>query len=163
MNATVTLTVCLLAALVCAAGCAGIGGGQPTPVPTTVAVTPVPTTEVPTTPAPVQTTASLRPGPTETLPTSMPVDINVEKGGTYSTTIFFKFNGGKGQSFVSKVDVRVTRPDGTVVTGNLIPQVGQEVVLEGTKGDDRAEVIVTMKTGSVYKVIDQLMPYKTRG
>jgi hypothetical protein len=41
--------------------------------------------------------------------------------------------------------------------------MGQTVVLEGTNGTDRVEVIVTMNTGNIYKVIDQQMPFKTRG
>jgi hypothetical protein len=44
----------------------------------------------------------------------------------------------------------------------LKPLKGETVELEGTQGTDRVEVIVTMNTGSAYKVIDQQMPYKTR-
>jgi hypothetical protein len=151
-----------LATLLTVAGCSGIGGSQATPVPT-VPQTTIQTVAVSTTALPTATTSSLKPGSTDTLPSSTPVDINVEKAGTYATTIITNFNGGKGMGFVSKVDVKVTRADGTVVTGTLKPMMGQTLELEGTNGTDRVEVIVTMKTGNVYKVIDQQMPYKTRG
>ena len=73
------------------------------------------------------------------------------------------FDGGKGMSQVSRIDVKVTRPDGSVVTGIVKPEKGETLELEGTKGADRVEVTVTMKSGVSYKVYDQLVPYKTRG
>lgn len=153
--------VAVLVVLLLAAGCTG-GGGQTTPAPT-AAPTQVPTLAVSTTVLPTAAGGSTKPGPTQTLPAATPVSFSVEKGGTYSTTIITTFDGGKGMSGVSKVDVRVTRPDGTVVTGVLKPMKGETVELEGTRGTDRVEVIVTMNTGNVYTVIDQQMPYKTRG
>jgi hypothetical protein len=153
--------VSVLVALLVVAGCTG-GGGQTTPAqtaaPTQIQTLAVSTTVLPTTPG-----SSTQPGPTQTLPPATPVSFSVEKAGTYSTTIITTFDGGKGMSGVSKVDVRVTRPDGTVVTGVLKPLKGETVELEGTQGTDRVEVIVTMNTGNVYTVIDQQMPYKTRG
>jgi hypothetical protein len=153
--------VAVLVAIVFAAGCTG-GGGQTTPAPT-AAPTQLQTLAVSTTLLPTNAGSSTQPGPTQSLPAATPVSFSVEKGGTYSTTIITTFDGGKGMSGVSKVDVRVTRPDGTVVTGVLKPMKGETVELEGTRGTDRVEVIVTMNTGNVYTVIDQKMPYKTRG
>ena len=163
MNFRITVPVIVvLAALIFAAGCTLGGGGQPTPAPT-AQPTPVPTMAVSTTALQTNAGSSTEPGPTQTLPSATPVSCSVEKAGTYSTTIITTFDGGKGMSAVSKVDVRVTRPDGSVVTGVLKPLKGETVELEGTKGTDRVEVIVTMNTGNVYKVIDQQMPFKTRG
>ncbi len=153
--------IAVLVALLVAAGCTG-GGGQTTPAPT-AAPTEVQTLAVSTTVLPTAAGGSTQPGPTQTLPPATPVSFTVEKAGTYSTTIITTFDGGKGMSGVNKVDVRVTRADGTVVTGVLKPMKGETVELEGTKGTDRVEVIVTMNTGNVYTVIDQQMPYKTRG
>jgi hypothetical protein len=153
--------IAVLAALLVVAGCTG-GGGQTTQA-QTAAPTQVPTLAVSTTVLPTAAGSSTRPGPTQTLPPATPVSFSVEKGGTYSTTIITTFDGGKGMSGVSKVDVRVTRADGSVVTGVLKPLKGDTVELEGTRGTDRVEVIVTMNTGSVYTVIDQQMPFKTRG
>ena len=164
MNFRITVPVIVvLAALIFAAGCTLGGSGQTTPAPT-AQPTPIPTMAVSTTALQTNAGSSIEPGPTQTLPSITPVSFSVEKGGTYSTTITTTFNGGKGMGAVSRVDVRVTRPNGSVVTGLLNkPIMGQTVDLEGTNGTDRVEVIVTMNTGNVYKVIDQQMPFKTRG
>lgn len=162
MKYTWIIPVLLIAAILLTAGCTLIGGGKPTPAPTTVPPTPIvtapPVTTVPTTPG-----GSTVPGPTQTIPVAQSVSVTAEKAGTYSTTIITSFDGGKGINFVSKIDVRVTRPDGSVVTGVLQPSMGDTLELEGTSGTDRVEVIVTMKSGDVYKIIDQQLPYKTRG
>lgn len=161
MNKNVIPGLCLaLVAILLIAGCTSSAPQQiATPVPT-----PIETMAVSTTPLPLATTGgSLQPGPTQTIPPVTAVSIVVEKAGTYSTTIITHFDGGKGLSQVSKIDVRVTRPDGSVVTGVVKNEKGETLELEGTNGTDRVEVIVTMKSGNIYKVIDQLMPYKTRG
>ncbi len=158
MKAGVLIALTLIAAIL-AAGCTGT---KTTPVETTVATT-VETTAIPTTEVVATTPAgSTEPGPTQTIPVNQEVSISVEKAGMYSTTIITAFNGGKGLNFVSRIDVKVTRPDGSVVTGSLQPVVGSTLELEGTPGTDRVEVTVFMKDGKVYKVIDQQMPYKTR-
>jgi len=138
------------------------GGGQTTPAPT-AQPTPVPTMAVSTTALQTNAGSSTEPGPTQTLPSATPVSFSVEKAGTYSKTIITTFDGGKGMGAVSRVDVRVTHPDGSVVTGVLKPLTGETLPLDGTEGTDRVEVIVTMNTGNVYKVIDKQMPFKTRG
>jgi ABC-type glycerol-3-phosphate transport system substrate-binding protein len=162
MKYIVIVPAVLLAALILAAGCTG-GGGQATPAATT-APTPVPTMQLSTSALPTTSAgASIQPGPTDTMPEEDAVTVTVEKGGTYSTTIITSFDGGKGSKIVSKIDVRVTRPDGSVVTGVLKPLIGENIELEGTNGTDRVEVIVTLMSGKVYKIIDQQMPYKTRG
>lgn len=163
MSKVIFPVVLVLAALLFAVGCSGIGGGQATPTPI-APPTPVQTLAVSATALPTTGGGgSTQPGSTQTLPPATPVSISVEKAGTYMTTIIAHFDGGKGMSAVSKVDVRVTRPDGSVVTGVLKPLKGETVELEGTNGTDRVEVIITMNTGNVYEVIDQQMPYKTRG
>ena len=150
----------VLSLLLLAAGCTSPAPRQPsTPVPT-----PEQTREVTTSALPTATPAgSTLPGPTQTIPSQTQVFVGVEKAGTYSTTIITSFDGGKGMSQVSKIDVRVTHPDGSVVSGTMKPIKGETLELEGTNGTDRAEVTVTMMSGNVYKIIDQLMPYKTRG
>jgi len=143
------------------AGCTG-GGGQTTPT-QTVPPTPIATMVVSTTAQTTRGCESIQPGPTQTIPPQEEISVSVEKAGTYSTTIITHFNGGKGINFVSRIDVRVTRPDCSVVSGQLKPMVGETLELEGTQGSDRVEVVATMKSGNVYTIIDQLMPYKTRG
>ena len=150
--------VLVLAMLLVIAGCSSpeqpVVTPTPTPVPTTVPTTPP--TPVPT------TTASTIPEPTDTLPPQWPVSVTVEKSGMYSTTIITHFDGGKGLIFVSRMDVRVTHPDGTVLTGGIAkPGMGDTVEVAGTSGNDRVEVRLTMANGGVYKVIDQQMGYKS--
>ena len=148
----------VLGVLLVVAGCSSpeqpVVTPTPTPVPTTVPTTPP--TPVPT------TTASTIPEPTDTLPPQWPVSVTVEKSGMYSTTIITHFDGGKGLIFVSRMDVRVTHPDGTVLTKGIAkPGMGDTVEIPGTSGNDRVEVMLTMANGGVYKVIDQQMGYKS--
>jgi len=148
------------AVLLVVAGCSSPPQPVVTPTPT-----PVPTTEPTTSPTPVPTTkASTIPGPTDTLPPQWPVSVTVEKSGMYSTTIITHFDGGKGSIFVSRMDVRVTHPDGTV-SMDFLPKskigAGATIEIPGTNGTDRVEVMLTMANGEVYKVVDQQMAYKS--
>lgn len=148
----------VLAVLLIVAGCASPDQPVVTPNPT-----PIPT-EVPTTlPTPVPTTrASTIPGPVDTLPPQWPLSITVEKAGMYSSTLITHFDGGKGIVFVSRIDVRVTHPDGTVLTDGITkPKMGDTVEIAGTSGTDRVEVMVTMVSGETFKVIDRQMGYKS--
>jgi nitrous oxide reductase accessory protein NosL len=150
----------MLAVLLMVAGCFSPSQPVVTPTPTPIP-TPVPTTP----PTPVPTTmASTIPGPTDTLPPQWPISITVEKSGMYSSTIITHFDGGKGLIYVSRMDVRVTYPDGTVLTDGIMkPRMGDTVEIPGTSGMDRAEVILTMANGQIYTVVDQQMPYKSHG
>jgi len=67
-------------------------------------------------------------------------------------------------NFVSRIDVRVTHPDGSVVTDKMTKPVnGATLELAGTNGTDRVEVTAVMMSGEVYKIIDQQIQYKSRG
>jgi len=82
----------------------------------------------------------------------------------YSRTIITHFDGGKGMLYVSRMDVRVTYPDGTVLTDGINkPKMGDTVEILGTSGTDRIEVLLSMANGQVYKVVDQQMPYMVHG
>ncbi|HSA38602.1 MAG TPA: hypothetical protein P5013_06910 [Methanoregula sp.] len=148
----------VLAMLLIVAGCSS--PDQPVVTPT---LTPVPTQEPTTLPTPVPTTrASTIPGPVDTLPPQWPLSITVEKAGMYSSTIITHFDGGKGIVFVSRMDVRVTHPDGTILTDGITkPKMGDTIEISGTSGTDRVEVMVTMVSGETYKVIDRQMVYKS--
>ena len=153
----VLISAFVLAVLLVAAGCFESEPPVITPTPTTV-----PTTMPATSPTPVPTTkASTLPGPTETLPPQWPLSFTVEKAGMYSTTIITHFDGGKGLMYVTRMDVRVTHPDGTVLTDGIVkPRMGDTVEIAGTSGTDRVEVIVAMASGEVFKVIDKQVAYK---
>jgi hypothetical protein len=103
------------------------------------------------------------PGPVQTLPPGKDVTIQINEKDTSYATITVIFSGGEGQIAVRDILVMVTHPDGTVLTGHLPPVKGEELVFQGTRDTDRIEVWVTLNTGIRYKVIDQLLPYRTRG
>jgi hypothetical protein len=162
MKIMLTLSVItVFVVIIFTAGCTG-GGGQTTPAQTALP-TPIDTMAVFTAAHTTSIVGSTQPGPTQTIPPGEAVSVSVEKAGTYSTTIIAHFDGGKGINFVSRIEVRVTRPDGSAEIKNLQPEVGKEVEIEGTQGTDRIEVTAYMKSGKVYKIIDQQMPYKRRG
>jgi len=80
------------------------------------------------------------------------------------------FQGGKGQISVKKIDVKLTRTDGSTQTATVGINKGDEFDLDGTRGTgslqgqpDRVEVWVTMNSGTTYKVADVIREYRTRG
>jgi hypothetical protein len=80
------------------------------------------------------------------------------------------FQGGMGMIHVKKIDVKLTRADGTTQMANLGTKKGDVVDLDGTRGSgsergqiDRVEVWVTMDNGQTYKTNDDLREYRTRG
>lgn len=145
-SATVMLVLCALLA-----GCTSPTASELKP-----AETPVPTTLSPIS-VPVVTVVAT-PDAVETLPSEQYVDLVISKQRPDST-IHLLFNGGKGEVFVQNILLKVTLSNGGVVEqymndGNRKPRRGDELIVEGTRGNDRAEVFVTT-AGKTYKVIDQ--------
>jgi hypothetical protein len=132
---------------------AGCSGDKPAPVPTPTAV---PSTET-TVATPPPTTATPAPEPVVTLPEKQDVDLALTKDRTYST-ISLLYNGGGGELFTNKVEMRVTTSDGKVtdyvMSDGKAPKRGDEIVAQGTRGSDRCEVWVT-SAGVRYKIMDQ--------
>jgi len=119
----------------------------------------VPPIQVPgitSTPTPIPgSTPDLQPGPTQEPPPGTEIVVRVTKN-PITGEITFLFSGGPGQKVVREIEVRVTREDGTILSGRLMPVVLDEVVLRGTKGGtDRAEVMVTYYSGKTYKIVDR--------
>jgi predicted small secreted protein len=111
----------------------------------------------------VPPTGTLTTGPVVTLPVTSVVDVLVMQKDSVYSTVDVVFGGGNGQVLVSSCNVVFTRSDGTSETRQLKPEKGATVTLQGTKGTDHVEVSVTMKDGKTYKIIDQQVPYRTRG
>jgi hypothetical protein len=132
---------------------AGCSGDKPAPAPTPTAV---PLTETTVAPPP-PTTATPAPEPVVTLPEKQDVDLALTKDRTYST-ISLLYNGGGGELFTNKVEMRVTTSDGKVtdyvMSDGKAPKRGDEIVAQGTRGSDRCEVWVT-SAGVRYKIMDQ--------
>jgi len=103
------------------------------------------------------------PGPTVTLPPEHAVEIQINEKDPIYATISVIFAGGKGQVMVTDILVRVTRSDGRVTEKHLEAVKGAELKFDGTKEDDRIEAFVSLTNGNTYKVIDQIVPYRTRG
>jgi len=79
------------------------------------------------------------------------------------------FQGGIGMIHVKKIDVKLTRADGTLQTATIGNKKGDQVELDGTRGEgslrgpiDRVEVWVTMDNGQTYKTNDELREYRSR-
>lgn len=105
----------------------------------------------------------MSPAPVDTLPVTNSVDIQVMQKDSVYSTVDVVFGGGNGQEMVSSCDVVFIRSDGTSETRQLKPEKGATITFQGTKGTDRVVVSVTMKDGKTYRIIDQQVPYRTRG
>jgi len=137
---------------------------------TTPPATPTPTavqtiaTEVPT---PVPTTLSLTPGPTQTLPEVWGLEVQVYGNGeAINPRIIVSCQGGKGLNFIQQIDVRVTRPDGVVVTDVISKPLykGKEVSLPITSqmgNVNRVEVWATTPQSDKVKIFDDYVPFRT--
>lgn len=152
MKSTIILSV--VAALVCCALFAGCTSPSEAVITPTETPTPVPTPVETMTTAPVPTaTLDL----VVTFPPEQYVDLQLTKDRT-NNEIHLLYNGGKGEVYVSKIRMKTTLSDGTVVDRYMDdgqrPRRGDELVIQGTRGSDRCEVYVT-SGGRVYKVMDQ--------
>ncbi len=105
---------------------------------------------------------SLVTSPTDAVPDYHAVKVDVGEKD-YLGNIPVIFQGGKGQSAVTKIDVKFTRADGQFQMLTLGIKKGDEVELQGTKQTDRVEIFVSMNTGQTYRIVDVLSPYRTRG
>ncbi|NMB79503.1 MAG: hypothetical protein GYA23_10480 [Methanomicrobiales archaeon] len=147
LSVTVMLVVCALLA-----GCTSPTASELKP-----AETPVPTT-IPTTHSTSVATVVATPNQVETLPSEQYVDLTLSKQRPDSS-IHLLYNGGKGEIGVQNILLKVTLSNGEVVEkymndGNRRPRRGDELVIEGTRGTDRAQVFVTV-SGRTYKVKDE--------
>jgi len=113
--------------------------------------------------------SSLVTQPTDAIPDYNSVTVDVGEKD-YMGKIPVIFQGGKGQISVKKIDVKLTRTDGSTQTATVGINKGDEADLEGTRGSgslngqpDRVEVWVSMNNGQTYKVADVIREYRTRG
>ena len=143
------LTVLLVACLLCA-GCTGTAD-NPAPPQTgtpTVTATPAPTTPV-----------SLTPGPTQTAPPGKEVNFQITENypSRVTSDLTVTFVGGAGQSYLTSIDVRVTKANGEVVTDSMEITRGKEFTIKNAKGDNRVEITVAYVTGGSYTIKDEIV------
>jgi len=100
--------------------------------------------------------------PVELLPANLAVAVSVEsKNSAGAVTV--NFLGGAGRAQVKEIQARLSRSDGTVVTGTMdLTAEFPQTVLQGTKETDRIEVFARMLSGKTYKILDQNVPYPRR-
>ncbi|MDO9324560.1 MAG: hypothetical protein Q7T80_06330, partial [Methanoregula sp.] len=96
----------------------------------------------------------------DTLPPEQFVDLQLTKERP-DFTLHLLYNCGKGEIYVQKVLMKVTLSDGQVIQqymndGLRKPRRGDELVIQGSRGNDRVEVFVT-SAGVTYKAIDKPM------
>ena len=139
---------------------------------TTTPATPTPTaveTIVSEVPTALPTSLSLTPGPTQTLPENWNIEVQVEGNGeAIDPQIITTIRGGKGVNFILAVDVRVTRSDGKVETGQIKREgtfrVGNSLSLPVTSqmgNVNRVEVWATDPQGNRVKIFDDYVPFRT--
>jgi len=136
---------------------------------TTPPVTPTPTVETLATavPTPVPTTLSLTPGPTQALPDIWSLDVQVQSNGeAINPLIIVSCQGGKGLNFIQQLDVKVTRPDGVVENSVISKPLykGKEVSLPITSQMgvvNRVEVWATTPQGEKVKIFDDYVPFRS--
>ncbi|MEI7648399.1 MAG: hypothetical protein WCJ47_01655 [Methanomicrobiales archaeon] len=152
----VKILIFALVILLCvlSSGCTTSSG---TNTPATAIPTPVPATErvivtqPPPTPSAVPTTEYI-----QFLPNDQQVNVLLTKDRPTSE-IHLQYQGGPGERFTNKILMRVYASDGTytefVMSDGKKPLPGDEIVVQGTKGNDRCEVFV-ISAGVRYKVLD---------
>ncbi len=147
----------LLVLVLVVAGCT-----QPVPLPVpstptpTVAVTPAATTTLPD---------SATPEPTGSLPSYWSVNVQAQSNGqAINPQITITFRGGMGQSLIPRIELKVTRSDGVVETGEMDQPltIGQSVTFAATTGyQDRAEAWAITPQGDAVKILDQYVPFRS--
>jgi hypothetical protein len=72
-----------------------------------------------------------------------------------------RLDGGPGRSMVKEIVVNLTQPDGTVDTRPMeLEAEFPEVTVNGSRGTDHLEAFVMLRSGKIYKVIDEQVPYR---
>ncbi len=107
--------------------------------------------------------------PTDVLPPQNLVTVDVSEKD-YLGIITVTFQGGMGMNSIKKVDIKLTRADGSTQIATVGTRKGDEVELQGTRGSgsergplDRVEVWVTTNQVQTYKIVDVLREYRSRG
>jgi len=101
-------------------------------------------------------------GTVDTMPVASAVDVAVLQKDPIYSTVDVVFNGGNGQVQVSSLDVSFTPYNGKAEVRKLNPEKGSVLTFQGTKETDHVIVVVTLKNGNRYRIIDQDVPYRTR-
>ena len=78
--------------------------------------------------------------------------------------IIVTFRGGMGMDLIQGLNIKVTRSDGVVETGQMIQplSVGESLMFDATTGyQDRAEVWAISPQGDEVKILDQYVAFRS--
>ena len=150
----IKILILALAILLCvlSSGCTTSSGtNTPTTTQVTTALTPLSTPAI-ATPVPIPTTELIR-----VMPSDQQVNVLLTKDRPTSL-IHLQYQGGPGDRFTNKILMRVYASDGTYneleMSDGKKPLPNDEIIVQGTKGNDRCEVFV-ISAGVLYKVLDE--------
>jgi hypothetical protein len=103
-----------------------------------------------------------KPKPTETIPSMYEVQIETYKNPLGSDPyISTTFRGGSGQVYTQSMDALVLRSDNIIEFESIpYPQVGSQIIMNGTTGTDRLVVYIVL-SNERYRVVDELLPLKS--
>lgn len=105
-------------------------------------------------------TVTLTAAPTQTLAKDTELYFNVNKDST-NAIVTVQFNGGPGMGLVRGNRIILTRSDGTVTEKKLnFNERLSSVQLQGSRGTDRLQVIITLHSGEERSIVDTLLPYR---
>ncbi|MCK9307074.1 MAG: hypothetical protein M0P17_06045 [Methanoculleus sp.] len=106
------------------------------------------------------TSVSLTPGPTQTAPPGKEVEFQITENypSRVTSDLTITFVGGSGQSYLTSIDVRVTKANGEVVTDSMEITRGEEFTVKNAKGNNRVEITVAYVTETApFKVMDKIV------
>ena len=104
---------------------------------------------------------SLVPTPNDKMPSGHEVGAKAFKD-PINAMLNVEFTGGAGLYMVDSVITTVYLSDGSIVTDSIEPQMGGDVEIQGTKGEDRVTVTVNMVDGQSYKIFDEIVTYRDK-
>jgi hypothetical protein len=105
-------------------------------------------------------TVTLTTAPTQTLAKDTELFVEASKDMS-NAVVTIQFNGGPGMGLVKDNRVVLTRSDGTVTEGKLnFRERLSSIQLQGTRGTDRVQVIITLYSGETRGIVDKLLPYR---
>jgi hypothetical protein len=85
-------------------------------------------------------------------------------GQAINPQILTVFRGGMGMNVIPAINIKVTRSDGVIETGQMLQPlyIGETVTLAGTTGNnDRVEVWAISPQGDSVKLFDQYVPFRS--
>jgi hypothetical protein len=93
------------------------------------------------------------------------MNVQVQSNGqAINPQIIMTFRGGMGMNLIPRLELKVTRSDGVIETGEMTQplSIGQSVTFNATTGyQDRAEAWAITPQGDAVKILDQYVPFRS--